>query len=107
MSVFDKDTVNRVIMQLDDCECLFPQFELSKINNEPVLLGYGGFSSVYEMSNRERTDLKFALKVIGFERHTISSASFWDTGKIQWILCQESKYIARVLDARELLVDVD
>ena len=105
--MFDKDTVNRVIMQLDDCECLFPQFELSKINNEPVLLGYGGFSSVYEMSNRERTDLKFALKVIGFERHTISSASFWDTGKIQWILCQESKYIARVLDARELLVDVD
>lgn len=107
MSVFDKDTVNRVIMQLDDCGCLFPQFELSKSNNEPVLLGYGGFSSVYEMSNRERTDLKFALKVIGFERHTISSASFWDTGKIQWILCQESKYIARVLDARELLVDVD
>lgn len=107
MSVFDKDTVNRVIMQLDDCGYLFPQFELSKINNEPVLLGHGGFSSVYEMSNKERTDLKFALKVTGFERHTISSASFWDTEKIQWILCQESKYIARVLEARELLVDVD
>lgn len=107
MSVFDKDTVNRVIMQLDDCGFLFPQFELSKINNEPVLLGYGGFSSVYEMSNRERTDIKFALKVTGFERHTISSVSFWDTEKIQWILCQESKYIARVLEARELLVDVD
>lgn len=107
MSVFDKDTVNRVIMQLDDSEYLFPQFELSKSNNEPVLLGYGGFSSVYEMSNKERTDLKFALKVIGFERHTISSVNFWDTEKIQWILCQESKYIARVLDARELLVDAD
>lgn len=107
MSVFDKDTVNRVIMQLDDCGHLFPQFELSKINNEPVLLGYGGFSSVYEMSNKERTDSKFALKVTGFERHTISSASFWDTEKIQWILCRESKYIARVLGARELLVDAD
>lgn len=107
MSVFDKDTVNRVIMQLDDCGCLFPQFELSKSNNEPVLLGYGGFSSVYEMSNKERTDLRFALKVTGFGRHTISSAGFWDTGNIQWILCRESKYIVRVLGARELLVDVD
>ena len=107
MSAFDKDTVNRVIMQLDGCGYLFPQFELSKSNNEPVLLGYGGFSSVYEMSNKERTDLKFALKITGFGRHTISSASFWDTGNIQWILCQESKYIARVLTARELLVDID
>lgn len=107
MPVFDKDTVNRVIMQLDDCGCLFPQFELSKSNNEPVLLGYGGFSSVYEMSNKERPDLKFALKVIGFGRHTISSSGFWDTENIQWILCQESQYIARVLGAQELLVDMD
>ena len=107
MPVFDKDTVTRVIMQLDDCGCLFPQFELSKSNNEPVLLGYGGFSSVYEMSNKERPDLKFALKVIGFGRHTISSSGFWDTENIQWILCQESQYIARVLGAQELLVDMD
>lgn len=107
MSVFDKDTVNRVIMQLDDCGCLFPQFELSKSNNEPVLLGHGGFSTVYEMSNKERKDLKFALKVTGFGRHTISSASFWDIENIQWILCQESKYIASVLSAQELLVDVN
>lgn len=107
MSVFDRETVNRVIMQLDGCGYLFPQFELSKSNNEPVLLGYGGFSSVYEMLNKERTDLKFALKVIGLGRHTISSGDFWDTENIQWILCRESKYIARVLNARELAVDVD
>lgn len=107
MSVFDKDTVNRVIVQLDGSGYLFPQFELSKSNNEPVLLGYGGFSSVYEMTNKERTDLKFALKATGFERHTISSAAFWDAEKIQWILCRESKYIVRVLGARELLVDAD
>lgn len=107
MAVFDQDAMNRVIMQLDGCGYLFPQFELTKLNNEPVLLGYGGFSAVYEMSNKERTDLKFALKVIGFGRHTISSVDFWDTGNIQWILCQESKYIARVLGVRELLVDAD
>ncbi len=107
MSGFDKNAVNRVIVQLDESGCLFPQFGLSKLNNELVLLGQGGFSSVYEMYNKERPDLKFALKVIGFERHTISSAEFWNTGRIQWILCQESRYVARVFDARELIIDTD
>ncbi len=107
MSGFDKNAVNRVILQLDESGCLFPQFGLSKLNNELVLLGQGGFSSVYEMYNKERPDLKFALKVIGFERHTISSAEFWNTGRIQWILCQESRYVARVFDARELIIDTD
>ena len=107
MSVFDKAAVNQVIMQLDGSGWLFPQFELSKSNNEPVLLGYGGFSSVYEMSDKARTGLRFALKVTGFERHTLRSADFWDTEKIQWVLGQESRHIARVLNARELLVDVD
>lgn len=104
---FDKETVNHLITQLDDDGYLFPQFELSKLNSEPIVLGYGGFSSVFEMVNKERPDVKYALKVIGFERHTLSSSNFWDTGKIQWILCQDTKYIVRVLDARELKIDID
>lgn len=96
-----------VLCALDDRACLFPQFTLKKSNNELKLLGTGGFSSVYEMYNKERPELSFALKVIGFQRHTISSVEFWNTGRIQWVLCQESKYIMRVLDARELVLVLD
>ena len=107
MQEFDKAYVESVLCALDEHNCLFPQFALAKLNNELKLLGTGGFSSVYEMYNKERPDLPFALKVIGFQRHTISSVEFWNTGRIQWILCQESKYIMRVLDARELVLVFD
>lgn len=104
---FDKEYVEGVLCALDDHSCLFPQFALTKLNSDLKLLGTGGFSSVYEMYNKERPELSFALKVIGFQRHTISSAEFWNTGRIQWILCQESKYIMRMLDARELVLVFD
>lgn len=104
---FDKDYVEGVLNTLEEREFLFPQFGLTKQNNELKLLGSGGFSSVYEMYNRERPQLLCALKVMGFQRHTVSSADFGDTGRIQWILSQESRYIMRVIDTRELILVLD
>ena len=107
MLEFNKAFVEGVLNVLDEHSCLFLQFAFKKLNNELKLLGTGGFSSVYEMYNKERPDTPFALKVIGFQRHTVSTVEFWNTGRIQWILCQESNYIMRILDARELLVFFD
>jgi len=104
---FDKAFVEDILSALDECSCLFPQFAFIKSNHELKLLGTGGFSSVYEMYNKDRPELPFALKVIGFQRHTVSSMEFWSTGRIQRILCQESNYIMRVLDTRELLLFFD
>ena len=104
MQEFDKAFVEGVLSVLDERSRLFSQFAFTKSNNELKLLGTGGFSSVYEMYNKERPKLLFALKVIGFQRHTVSSAEFWNAGRIQWILCQESDYIMRVLDTKELLL---
>ena len=107
MQEFDKAFVEGILSALDEQSHLFPQFSFTKSNNELKLLGTGGFSSVYEMYNKERPELTFALKIIGFQRHAVSSVEFWSTGRIQWILCQESNYIVRILDARELLLFFD
>ena len=104
---FDRAYVEDVLNVLDEQDCLFPQFALTKLNSELKLLGSGGFSSVYEMYNKERPELKFAIKVTGFRSHQVNSSEFWNTGRIQWILCQESKYIMRILDARELVLVFD
>ena len=104
---FDKAYVESVLSALDEQDCLFPQFALTKLNNKLKLLGTGGFSAVYEMYDKERPEHLFALKVIGFQRHTLSSVEFRNTSRMQWILCQESKYIMRVLDARELVLVFD
>ncbi len=107
MSDFDGIAVEQILTALDTNGCLFPQFKLEIENGRPKLIGSGGFSSVYAMSNIERPELSFALKVTGFARHTVSSEEFWNTGRIQWVLCDESPYIVRILDARELLVYFD
>ena len=107
MQEFDKAFVESILSTLDEQLRLFPQFTFTKLNNELKLLGTGGFSSVYEMSNKERPELTFALKVIGFQRHRVSSAEFYSTGRIQWILCQESNYIVRILETKELLLAFD
>ena len=99
---FDKAYTEGILRMLEEQSRLFPQFKLKKVNNELQLLGTGGFSSVYEMLNVERPDHSFALKVAGFQRHMVSSAEFWDTCRIQWILGQESKYIMRILAMKEL-----
>ena len=107
MQEFDKAFVEGILCSLDEQSRLFPQFAFTKSNNGLKLLGAGGFSSVYEMYDKARPELPFALKVIGLKRHTISSAEFRNTSRIQWILCQESNYIMRVLDTRELLLFFD
>lgn len=103
----DRGYVESVLSTLDEHHFLFPQFALKKLNNELKLLGIGGFSSVYEMYNKERPELSFAMKVIGFQSHKVNSVEFWNAGRIQWILCRESKYIMRILDARELVLVFD
>ena len=107
MQEFDKAFAEGILSALDERSCLFPQFAFTKSNNELKLLGTGGFSSVYEMYDKERPELLYALKVIGFQRHIVSSAEFWNTGRIQWILCQESNYIMRVLETKELVLFFD
>lgn len=104
---FDRGYVESVLSTLDEHNYLFPQFALKKLNNELKLLGIGGFSSVYEMYNKERPELSFAMKVIGFQSHKVNSVEFWNVSRIQWILCWESKYIIRILDARELVLVFD
>ena len=107
MQEFDKAFVEDVLGVLDERSCLFPQFTFTKSDRGLKLLGTGGFSSVYEMYDKERPKLQYALKVTGFQRHTVSSMEFQSTSRIQWILCQESNYIVRILDTRQLLLFFD
>ena len=107
MLSLNQSTVEQILSALDNGGYLFPQFELYKVNNQPQLLGKGGFAVVYEMVNKERPEFHFALKVIGLEKHVVTSEKFWTTCRYQAILCQESSNIMRVLDARELHIEID
>lgn len=103
----EQNIVENILDKLDREGYLFPQFELYKVNHELQRLGHGGFSVIYEMVNKERPYLHFALKVIGFEKHVVTSEDFWNTVRYQAILCQESSHIVRLLEAKEMELSSD
>lgn len=107
MSGFDKKIAEEILISLEEKGLLFPQFKLRKENHKPYLLGTGGFSAVYEMYNKERPERKYALKVMGLGSRSISSAEFKNTGRIQWLLSLESKYVTRILELKELFIHFD
>ena len=103
----DPGIVEQLLDGLDQGGYLFPQFKLHKVNCKLQCLGHGGFSVIYEMISKERLKHHFALKVIGLERHVVTSEDFWNTVRYQVIMCQESLHIVRILSAKEILVFLD
>lgn len=104
MNNLDTASAEILLKELDAAGWIFPEFEFNTDNGNLKMLGKGGFSVVYEMINKNRDDLNYALKVIGFERHVVSSERFWDTVRLQAYLAEQSNNIARIIDAREISV---
>lgn len=107
MQSLDRFAVDEILSSLNKTGWLFPEFEFYMVENRPKLLGYGGFSAVYEMINKKRKDIHYALKVSGFENHTQTSLEFWNTTRIQGILSQDSPFIVRTIYGIEILVTLD
>lgn len=100
------EDIGRILPYLDKNGFLFPEFMLWMPEGELTLLGSGGFSSVYEMASRKNTALRYALKVTGFQRHTTSSQEFRESVRLQRLVGEKSPYVVRILDTRELMVQV-
>ena len=92
--LFEKKAMEELLCTLDEKGSIFPGFEIVKMNNQPKLLGTGGFSSVYEMRCPERPNNRYVLKVIGFDKHVVTSEDFWNTGQNNWRLHQPFKQVS-------------
>lgn len=102
-----KNRKEEILCQLDRAGYIFPGYEIVKLNNQPKLLGAGGFSGVYEIRCIERPECRYALKVMGFEKHMITSESFKNTVSLQRFLSEQTGYICRVIDAKEIRIVLD
>ena len=103
----EKSQMEELLCTLDDKGCIFPGFEIAKVNNRPNLLGTGGFSSVYEMRSVKRPEKDYVVKVIGFDKHIVTSENFWETLRVQRYLAEQIEYVCRVISAKEINVILD
>ena len=104
---WNEEKIEELLISLEKKEYLFPEYELYKEEGRISLLGKGGYSRVYEMYNKMNPELRYAMKVIGFEKHTVTSKQFWETVRIQRLLDKESKHVVRIIDAKELVLCFD
>ncbi|MBR4342920.1 MAG: protein kinase [Lachnospiraceae bacterium] len=96
-----------ILLQLEESGRLFKNYVFSRENGSPLLLGKGGFSSIYEMQNRNNPDKKYALKVIGLESKDVEPKYFKESCGIQKDLQQQSEHIVRIIDCKMLTVSLD
>ena len=103
----DRTAVETFLGRLEEEGYLFSQYQFYKVNNQLQFLGKGGFSVVYEMTDKNEPENHYAMKVIGLERHTITSDVFQRTTILQRHLSSQSPYILRIIDVREIYVSLD
>lgn len=106
MPGMDEAVFQCLLEKLDTAGAIFPEFELYKVNGQPQLLGKGGYARVYEMRSKNGTDTKYALKVIGMEKHAVTSERFWETVYLQRFLAEQSPHVARIIDAKAIVAEL-
>ena len=72
MPGLERNEMERLLLTLEARGELFPEFSLVQEQSTLSLLGSGGFSVVYEMRSRNQPNARYALKVAGIRRHTVS-----------------------------------
>ncbi|MFI3176561.1 MAG: protein kinase [Eubacteriales bacterium] len=107
MLSLEASVIEKLLMQLDRKGYPFASYQLNYQNEKPHILGRGGFSVVYDMVDRNKTDKGYALKLIGLERHTIASKKFWSTVNLQEVLLEQTPYVVRLIQVRELHITID
>ncbi len=105
MQTIDKETIEKYLLVASREKALFPEFEFVTESNGPVCIGKGGVSIVYLMTNRDKPDSFYALKVTGFSEICESSESFWNSSRLQRILCEDNDYVVRTIGAVELVIN--
>ena len=104
MAGFEREEMDHLLMSLEDLGYLFPEFSLVRQETGLSILGTGGFSVVYEMTSSNRDRARYALKVMGFQPHVTSSDDFRATARVQRFLMEQTDYVVRILDAKELWI---
>lgn len=93
----DKTGIDKLLVQLEDKQFFGNRYRLYKEKAEPVLLGKGTFSYVYEMYDYKNSDKHYAAKVIGVEGKDLSEEKILEAMKMQSFLSDQSKNIIRVI----------
>lgn len=102
----DHELVTLIARQMNSLQYPFPKFAITMKNDEPCLLGRGGFSVILDAYNRDYPDEHYALKIIDDMHGGISVRKLRETCRIQRMLSEESSHVVRIIDYKSFVVRV-
>jgi len=98
-----KEELETTVLKLDGKGILFPEYELAKEDGEPIILGVGGSSCVYEM-RRRKDGTPGAMKVIGPEASLAIADRFKANSRLQRRLSEICPYIINIQKEMEIVL---
>ncbi len=107
MLKFDRDKVEKILTELQNRGELFSGYQLSRQDGGLCRLGAGGFSCVYDAVKEGIPEKHFALKVMGFCKHTLGEERFLRWVTTQNALAKQTPYVAEILEWMSLRIKLD
>ena len=97
MFIPDKAKVEKILLQMEEANCIDPRYRFVREKDGLKLLGVGGFSYVYEMEDSLSPNRHYAAKIIGLGSKVIEEQQVYDAAAIQHFSSEMSENVMRVI----------
>ena len=97
MFIPDKAGVDKMLLQIEDTQCIDPRYRFVREKDELKLLGVGGFSYVYEVEDALSPKRKYAAKIIGLGSKATQEQQVYNAAGIQHFSSEMSENVMRVI----------
>ena len=97
MFIPDKAKVEKILLQMEEANCIDSRYRFVREKDGLKLLGAGGFSYVYEMEDSLSPNRHYAAKIIGLGSKVIEEQQVYDAAAIQHFSSEMSENVMRVI----------
>ena len=107
MFVPDKAGVEKILLQMEEANCIDSRYRFVREKDELKLLGVGGFSYVYEMEDSLSPSRHYAAKIIGLGSKRVEEQQVFQAAVIQHNSGELSENVMRIIAFWILKIQAD
>ena len=107
MNYWTNEDIEAILVQLNDQDLPFKEYEFSALGEGLSLLGSGASANVYEAVTKDKKKTEAAIKVIGFGSRHVDSETFCNSVEAQSELGLDENNVVKLYDAIELRVWIE
>ena len=107
MFIPDKAGVEKILLQMEEANCIDPRYRFVREKDGLKLLGVGGFSYVYEMEDSLSPSRHYAAKIIGLGSKRVEEQQVFQAAVIQHNSGELSENVMRIIAFWILKIQAD